>query len=602
MLSVLIYGRNDEYGGVAQRRSALSINALAEVLGDDDEIIFVDYNTDNHKLTFPEMIADTLTARSRDLVKVVRVRPEQHSALALAQAGPVVESIARNIGLRHTNPANRWVLSTNPDIVIVPPDEGLGALLGNLTDGYYAAPRFELPRMLWQRLPRDDPAAVQQAIAQFAGALHLDEVVAHYLPAIGYDAPGDFQLILRSDLFDMGGFNEAMQRAWHVDANMMARLAVKYGVPHSLADHLRIYHCEHTADTMAKHSHGRAEDSFEDFVTHVSAMAANAGKPWGGEALEFEAFALKDAYGFEVAEAVSEVIGRPQTASYHAVYGPQSFDRVPRPDDHTLTFVVDRLFPLPRSSKLVWIGSDPALRERVEQALGRLGFSHPLMTPDDPDALMLADLVLFDGPGGDHSADQRRQMEAHLTALLDAETARHNNGQALRQIIAVNAIHTSFEAFLVAHFDVVLCPFTTRLRPAVMRPGSFGVGPWLRDLSVGPAGERSAESDDIFFLQGHEGHVFYGPYKTLGAGRYQVMVGIGCGSGNSARLVLEVVQGETFLAQVNLLVPAGGETVSQLDFVVRDGAVLGGADPIQVRLWSDGQGAGAVTQVTVAQL
>ncbi|KPQ37459.1 MAG: hypothetical protein HLUCCX21_00955, partial [Porphyrobacter sp. HL-46] len=73
MLSVLIYGRNDAYGGTAQRRSALSINALAEVLADDDEIVFVDYNTEDHKLTFVETIGDTLTARAQRLVQVVRV-------------------------------------------------------------------------------------------------------------------------------------------------------------------------------------------------------------------------------------------------------------------------------------------------------------------------------------------------------------------------------------------------------------------------------------------------------------------------------------------------------------------------------------------------
>jgi len=288
MLSVLIYGRNDAYGGTAQRRSALSINAIAEVLGKDDEIIFVDYNTEDHKLTFPETIADTLTPRAQGLVKVVRVRPRHHEQLTLPGALPVVESVARNIGLRHTNRANRWVLSTNPDIVLVPPAEGLRVLLDGLEDGYYAAPRFELPRMLWQRLPRHDPAAARAAIDRFAAALHLDEQVRHYIPALGFDAPGDFQLVLRQDLMEMGGFDEAMQQAWHVDANLMARLGLKYGTPRSLAGRLRIYHCEHTADTLAKHSAGRSEDSFERFVTKVSAGIANAGRQWGGAGLDFE--------------------------------------------------------------------------------------------------------------------------------------------------------------------------------------------------------------------------------------------------------------------------------------------------------------------------
>src|SRR3546814_4477364 len=127
MLSILLYGRNDAYGALAQRRSALSLNAFAETLTHkNDEIIFVDYNTDDDKLTFVEEIADTLTDKVRACLRVIRVRPAQHAILARPHAPPVVESIARNIGLRLSNPANRWVLSTNPDIVLVPPTGEIG--------------------------------------------------------------------------------------------------------------------------------------------------------------------------------------------------------------------------------------------------------------------------------------------------------------------------------------------------------------------------------------------------------------------------------------------------------------------------------------------
>lgn len=602
MLTVLIYGRNDAYGSTAQRRNALSINALAEVMADDDEIIFVDYNTEDHKLTFPETIADTLTARARGLIKVVRVRPQQHAQLTLPGALPVVESIARNIGLRHSNPANRWILSTNPDVVLVPPAEGLRALLQGQDDGYYAAPRFELPRMLWQNLPRQDPAAVHAAIDSFAAALHLDEQVRHFLPALGFDAPGDFQLVLRSDLMELGGFEEAMQQAWHVDANLMARLGMKYGASGSLTDCLRVYHCEHTADTVAKHSAGRREDSFECFVTNLESPIANVGRRWGGEGLDFEVFRLTEAIQLDVAETVAAVIGAPPNEIYRAVYGPGSFDKVLRQDAHTLTFVIDRLFPLARSARLLWIGCAANLRALVEHVLARLGFVHPLLNPADPGAMAAADLVLLDNPPLDAELDEIARFKQQIEALVLTEAARLEGGAPPRQIIAINAIHSRLETFLIEWFDVVLCPFTTRLRPSLLRDANGRLGPWIADLAVGPAGARGPAGDTIAIRPGCVGHVFYGPYRRLLPGRYRASLEWVPEGGLSGGLVVEVVQGETFLRQANCSTHAANPGQREIDFVIPAHQRLMDADPVQIRMWTDGHGAGTVTAVTVSKI
>ena len=66
MISVVIYGRNDNYGYNLHKRAAISFNCIAEVLTDPtDEILFVDYNTPDDFPTFPEAIQDTLTERAR---------------------------------------------------------------------------------------------------------------------------------------------------------------------------------------------------------------------------------------------------------------------------------------------------------------------------------------------------------------------------------------------------------------------------------------------------------------------------------------------------------------------------------------------------------
>ena len=60
MISIILYGRNDNYGYNLHKRAALSFNCMAELLeAEEDEILFVDYNTPNDFPTFPEAIQDT---------------------------------------------------------------------------------------------------------------------------------------------------------------------------------------------------------------------------------------------------------------------------------------------------------------------------------------------------------------------------------------------------------------------------------------------------------------------------------------------------------------------------------------------------------------
>ena len=97
----------------------VSLNCIAEMLsGEHDEIIFVDYNTPNDVPTFIEAIYDTLTPRARRVLRVLRVRPEVHHRLYGTRTHlAALEAICRNIGVRRSNPQNRWILSTNTDMI-----------------------------------------------------------------------------------------------------------------------------------------------------------------------------------------------------------------------------------------------------------------------------------------------------------------------------------------------------------------------------------------------------------------------------------------------------------------------------------------------------
>src|SRR5687767_10187437 len=149
MISIVLYGRNDSYGYNHSKRWALGLNCLAEVLTDpDDEILFVDYNTPDDFPTFPEAIADTLTDKAAHRLRVWRVRPQHHAAFATRSHLSVLEPVARNIAIRRTSPANRWVLCTNPDMILVPRAGGsLSAIAAALPRAYFAIPRFEVPEL-----------------------------------------------------------------------------------------------------------------------------------------------------------------------------------------------------------------------------------------------------------------------------------------------------------------------------------------------------------------------------------------------------------------------------------------------------------------------
>ena len=247
MISLILYGRNDAHGYNLHRRAALSLNCLAEVLADpDDELVFVDYNTPDELPTFVEAIADTLTgAASIAFESSESRRRVHHRRYGSLTHLPVLEPVARNTAVRRTNPANRWLLSTNTDMVLVPPpDESLSDLCADLPDALYGLPRFELPEWLWENLPRTKPEQSIAELRHLGPRLRLDEHTLSY-EDIRFDAPGDFQLCLREDVFAIHGFDERMLLGWHVDSNLAKRLTLHRGSIETI-DRLAGYHCNHS--------------------------------------------------------------------------------------------------------------------------------------------------------------------------------------------------------------------------------------------------------------------------------------------------------------------------------------------------------------------
>jgi hypothetical protein len=387
MFSVIVYGRNDTHGYNLHKRAAISFNAIAEVMSDpDDEILFVDYNTPDDHPTFPEAIHDTLTDKCKKHMRVFRVRPEHHAPLKGKTHLVALEAQSRNLALRRSNPNNRWILYTNTDMLLVPRDErqSLSDVLGELPDGFYQTPRFELPEMLWEAaFDRRDPAGNLAKLRDWSRRFHLNQVVHNLMP-MKYDALGDFQAVLRDDMFAVHGFDETMILGWHCDSNLAARLALYRGRVDTLIDKVFGYHCDHTRVAAANNKGRKTKMNDQDrYIWNVATpYLPEQAENWGWPDTEIEEIKLDRDTPYEryVAGLDKALEPTPNTIAQTSVdwhlFNDLTYD-VP----HTLPFVCDQVLTYPKNSTLMVVGTRPEFLTRFLAAWQGMGFTGPILVP-----------------------------------------------------------------------------------------------------------------------------------------------------------------------------------------------------------------------------
>lgn len=580
MISVIIYGRNDSYSYELNRRTALGLNQLARQLdAGRDEIVFVDYATDDDLPTHPEAIADTLTPRAISLTRVIRVRPAFHRTQP-PEGPPVREAICRNIALRRLSPGATWVLSTNPDcLLIAAGGPTLSEAAPALPPGYYGLPRFELPRFVWETLPRSNPGRAAAETLSLARALQLEERVSHYLPAVGYDAPGDFQLARAADLKALCGFDERMTQGWHIDSNMNARLALKYGLLTDLNEaagsDLKLFHAEHARRASAKHGAGRAEDPFEAFVERVAEeIPPGQAKAWGAPDETFEEFPLATPPARRLLNGrAAGAVGGP-SAAY--IYGPESHGALPRGEDldnHLFAFLADHLAYAPPDAAIGWFGDDAGRAARFAQRMQVAGLANPVHMATDTSrtdaALQAADLLILDA-----GADPAPVAEAGFAAIIHAEHARRAANKRPRRVIGLNVPHGPFEAPFLAFIPAVMTPVATRIRfGEVAAPEPDPI-----DLMTG---EDQAVADS-----GEEGYAAIRRRALLPPGRWRLNYEVQTGLSRKGRVVIDMaLNGEP---AGDAVLPTGlpGTRTGSITFESGADGIFGGG--VECRLWTDG--------------
>jgi hypothetical protein len=494
VISVVVYGRNDAHGYNLHRRAALSLNCIAEVLTDpDDEIVFVDYNTPDELPTFVEALADTLTERCLGLLRVFRVPAAIHRQRFAARTHlPAIEPVARNAGVRRANPANRWLLSTNTDMIFLPTSErSLSEICKELPDGFYGLPRFELPEWLWERLPRSDPRRAMAEIERLGPGLRLDEPTVSN-EWIRFDAPGDFQLILREDFVAIDGLDEEMLLGYHVDSNLSRRMLFHRGSIESLGDTLAGYHCNHNRERTVYHGTGTVANDLERFVLKVDRPDLPAQRDtWGLAGETLEEVPVRDRAGVSLADALVATI--PETEGSRP---PSDAARVPfeltYDSGHVLPFIADSLAVSPADATIGYVGVNPVLKRMLTAAVQRLGFKEPLQVAelDDVDSVeglaghadvLVVDLGI-DASDADASPAQPRDhqpaplpprlgraLEA-LDVLIELERARLKRGEHPKRFLLVHSWTVFWDTYVLANLE---CSHTTahsRVRRATVRP------------------------------------------------------------------------------------------------------------------------------------
>ena len=593
MISIVLYGRNDSYGYNLHKRAALALNCMAEVLTHPaDEILFVDYNTPDDFPTFPEAIADTLTRNASERLRILRVRPSVHARVKDATHLVAIEPIARNVAVRRSNPENRWILSTNTDMIFVPRTAAsLSDIAATLGPGYYHLPRFEIPESVWEGFDRRDPAAVIARVGELGRTMFLNEIV-YGAESIKYDAPGDFQLILRDDLCRIHGFDEQMLLGWHVDSNIARRLFLIYGVVGDVVDRIFGYHCDHTRQVTPMHRHKAPSNDLKRFIADVQQPdLTGQSLSWGCPDDEIEELRLTESASRVYVRALGSVLYGEWDHPVEARYTPDSFGETAYDARHVLPFLMDLFVSLPRGVTVGWIGARADTFRMFAHAWRALGFggrllvdawSAPLLPEEIPGVEMVgtlkiadaADVLVFDfglpsdahePPGRvaanpdavDAAADTLLREAFH--ELVDAERARQRAGAAARRVLCLDAVHNHYEWIVQREIGAASTPFAARLRHGYVTRESlqdrWSASPsieFLDVMTVGEGGVRSASG--VAAPSGRRGYLVTGPNEEFPPGHYEVTFSFGFGgplvmAGMLRRVVAEVVAGSECLVQ-----------------------------------------------------
>ena len=457
MISVILYGRNDNHGFNYSKRVAISINCLASTLSDkNDEILFADCCSPENLPTLIESIYDTLTPRAKQIIKVIRIRKED---IAITDSKHF-EALARNTLINCSHSDNRWILSTNPDMILVPKEEksNLSELVKNLEDGFYLLPRFSIPENIWNTyFDRQSPEKIASFLRENSQALHLETVVEKR-SLIMFDNPGDFQLMLREDILALNGFEEKMTSSWHIDANLCKRMEIFGRRAKSLEHILKGFHCNHHLGKR-RLSQGSEQNSWKRFVVDVKKYkATNTSLGLNHKTLEEVVF--NQSYKENLKESLSNFLEKIHTR----VLSTETFHTLRYEPQSALCYVFDRIKNSSKKTSIFYVGLNADIADSLDKFL-KLNSLNPSVKISSLRILKSihfkdckdSDFFIFDFGISKHSSDERLIFDHETKDTLyffNKLVKMLVRAKKSPTFIGLNVLHTDFKILFCRHIQI----------------------------------------------------------------------------------------------------------------------------------------------------
>lgn len=297
MLSIVIVGRNDNYGGNFIARIDAFQQRLTRQVENKQinvELIIVEWNPIPGEKSLHEVL-NWIPDRKYLKIRIVTVLPEVHNLFGRKM--PVLEYLAKNVGIRRAE--GDFVLTTNPDVMFS--DNIMDIITGKLNkDFLYTVPRYDVdlssvPTTIWSELSDHELSrhavsicsifpmgiykcaagsyrircfmktgidfsfiGLRRFIAHFRGRMpngtvQLKNGIAKDPFSIAYLPSGDFMLAAKDMWIRAGGFFEELYINTHLDSLGCLNLIQSGAVPFFMAREI-IFHIEHVHVTKEDHN------------------------------------------------------------------------------------------------------------------------------------------------------------------------------------------------------------------------------------------------------------------------------------------------------------------------------------------------------------
>jgi hypothetical protein len=234
-ISVVVIGKNDDYGGNLTHRFTHCLNILTQSF---DEIIYVDWKSNGKSLI--EEVIDNVERKDNIKSFIVSEEDIQNNNPEYINYS-IVEVLARNIGIRRAT--NDWILVTNVDVLIESFD------LSQFNDHtLYTSARIDVPQEfhlnynnsieLLNSVKENKDKFKMQPDAVIDGKSVWDSGDVWSL-VVGC---GDFQFAHKNVWYGIKGFEESCGGRCYADSNLMKKGALYFKIEKAKVP---LYHLNH---------------------------------------------------------------------------------------------------------------------------------------------------------------------------------------------------------------------------------------------------------------------------------------------------------------------------------------------------------------------